>query len=83
MTSQIIGSVKFASIPSRNISETKATVTVQDVPQDKTFQSKGYHSTVSPEELSEQWQIGLKKARDKIAKITQRLTCSVVMPLVR
>ena len=49
--SQIIGSVKVALIPSRNVSETK--MTVQDMPQANTFQSKGHHSTVSPEELSE------------------------------
>ena len=46
MTSRMIGSVKVALIPSRNVSETKATV--KDVPQAKTFQSKGRHSTVSP-----------------------------------
>ena len=64
MTSQIIGSIKVASIPSRNVSETKATL--KDVPQAKTFQSKGRHSAVSPEELSEQRQIGLKHARETI-----------------
>ena len=53
MTSQIIGSVKVALIPSRNVSETKATV--QYVIQANIFQSKGRHSTVSPEELSERW----------------------------
>ena len=53
MKSQIICSVKVALIPSRNLSETKATV--QDMPQVKTFQSKGCHSTVSPEELSKWW----------------------------
>ena len=60
MTSRMIGSVKVASIPLRNVSETKATV--QDVPQAKTFQSKVRHSTVPPEELSERWQIGLEQA---------------------
>ena len=55
MTSQMIVSVKVASVTSRNLSETKATV--QYVPQEKTFQSNGRHSTVSPEELSELWQI--------------------------
>ena len=58
MTSQMIGSVKVALIPSRNISETKATV--QDVPHAKTFQSKGHHPTVSTEELSERWKIVLE-----------------------
>ena len=47
MTSRMIGSIKVAYIPSRNASETKATV--QDVPQANTFQSKGGHSTVPPE----------------------------------
>ena len=64
MKSQMIGSVKVALIPSRNVSETKSTV--QDVPQAKTFQSKVRHSTVSPEELSERWQKGLKQAREAI-----------------
>ena len=61
MKSRMIGSVKVASIPSRNVSETKATL--QDVPQAKKSQSKGRHATVSPEELSERWQIGLEQAR--------------------
>ena len=43
MTSRMIGSVRVALIPSRNVSETKATV--QDVQQAKTFQSKLRHST--------------------------------------
>ena len=63
----IIGSVKVILIPSSNVSETKATV--QDVPQAKVFQLKGFHSTVSPEELSERWQIGLKQAREKISQL--------------
>ena len=53
MTNRMIGSVKVDFIPSRNIYETKATV--QDMPQPKTFQSKGHHPTVSPEEMSERW----------------------------
>ena len=81
MTSQIIGVVKVALIPSRNVSETKSTV--QDVPQVRIFQSKVRHSTVSPEELSERWQIYIKQARDKISKKTQRLTRSDVIPLAR
>ena len=53
MKSRIVGSVKVDLIPSRNVSETKATV--QDVPYSKTFQLKVHHSTMSPEELSEWW----------------------------
>ena len=41
MTSRTIVSVKVTLIPSRNVSETKATV--QDVTQARTFQSKGRH----------------------------------------
>ena len=40
-TSQIIGSVKVASIPSRNLSESKAAV--KDVPQAKTSKLKRHH----------------------------------------
>ena len=47
MTGQMIGSAKVALIPSRNLYKTKETV--QYVPQAKTFQSKGRHSTVSLE----------------------------------
>ena len=72
MTSLMIDSFKAALVPLRDVSETKQTV--QDVPQAKIFQSKERHSTAQPEELSERWQIGLKKERDKITKTTQRLT---------
>ena len=72
MTSKMIVSAKIASIPSMNLSETKAMV--QDLPQANTFQSNGRHPDVLPEELSERWKIGIKQARDKIAKTTQRLT---------
>ena len=41
ITSRVIGSVKVALIPSRNVSETK--VTVKYVPQANIFQSKGRH----------------------------------------
>ena len=44
---RMIVSVKVYPIPSKNVS--KMEVTVQDVPQAKTLQSKGRHSTVSPE----------------------------------
>ena len=81
MTIRMIGSVKVALIPSINVSETKATV--RDVPQINKLQSKGRNSTVSPEELSERWQIVLEQEIDTITKTTQRLTCSSEMPLTR
>ena len=68
MTSRIIGCVKVALITTRNLSKRKTQV--QDVAQAKPFQLKGRHSTVSPEELSEKWQMGLEQAREKIAKTT-------------
>ena len=70
--SWMIGIVKFPLIPSRNVSETK--LTIEDLPQANKFQSKGHHATVSPEELIERWQIGLKQARETIVKTTQRFT---------
>ena len=53
------------------------------MPQAKTFQSKGRHSNVSPEGLSERWQIGIEQAIETISKTTQRLTRSGVIPLAR
>ena len=41
MAIQMIGSVKVALMPSRNVSESNATV--QDMPQDKMFQFKECH----------------------------------------
>ena len=61
MTSQMIVSVKVSSIPPSNVSESKEMV--QNMKQVNTFQSKVSHSTVSPEGLSERWQIGLKQSR--------------------
>ena len=81
ITSRMIGSVKLFSITSSNLYETKATV--QDVTQAETFQSKGCHSIMSPEELSDRWQIGIEQARDTITKTTQTITCSSVIPLVK
>ena len=43
-TSRMIGSVKVALMPSMNVYEKKATMKI--LPQAKTFQSKGRHSTV-------------------------------------
>ena len=47
MISLMVGIVKVALMPSRNVSESKETV--QDVPQAKRLQSKVRHSIVSPE----------------------------------
>ena len=46
-----------------------------------TFQSKGRHSSVSPQDLSKRWFIGLKKAKDTIKNTTQQILHSVLLPL--
>jgi hypothetical protein len=57
MTKRLIASVKVA-FPLRQVSQVETEA--QDLPPIKTFQSKGRHSLVSPEDLSERWQIGLE-----------------------
>ena len=42
-----------------------------ELPSALTFQSKGRHSSVTPQDLSEQWFIGLNKAKDTIKNTTQ------------
>ena len=42
-----------------------------ELPSVPTFQSKSRHSSVTPEDLSEHWFIGLKKAKDTIKNTTQ------------
>ena len=55
----------------------------EDLPSAPTFQCKGRHSSVSPQDLSERWFIGLKKAKDTIQKTTQRIQRSALLPLAR
>jgi hypothetical protein len=80
MSKRLIASVKAAS-PPRQVSqgETEA----QDLPPIKTFQSKGRHSSVSPEDLSEIWQIGLEQSKETLERTTQRVIRSAVMPFAR
>jgi hypothetical protein len=78
MSKRIISSAKTRQVP-RQGSE----VEKQDVSQPYTFQSKGRHSSVTPEDLSERWQIGIAQARETLKRTTQRLKRSAVMPLAR
>ena len=80
ISERLIASVKVTSIPRQT---SQVGVEVQDVPQLKTFQSKGRHSTVTAEALSERWQIGLEQAKETLKRTTQRLARSAVMPLAR
>jgi hypothetical protein len=54
-----------------------------DVPGHRTFVSKQRHSAVTPEELSERWNIGLEQARQTIKVTTQRGVRSAILPLSR
>jgi hypothetical protein len=71
----------IASVKVRNVSQVGVEIT--DLPQTKSFQSKGRHSSVTPADLSERWQIGLDQATETLKRTTQRLTRSAVMPLAR
>ena len=55
----------------------------EELPSAPTFQSKGRHSSVSPQDLSERWFIGIKKAKDTIKNTTQRTLRSALLPLAR
>jgi hypothetical protein len=80
MSKRLIASIKVAS-PPRQISQVKTEA--QDLPPIKTFQSKGRHSSVSPEDLSKQWQIGLEQSKETLKRTTQRVIQLAVMPLAR
>jgi hypothetical protein len=80
MSKRIIASIKVAT-PPRHASQVETEA--QDVPRTKTCQSKGRHSSVSPEDLSERWQIGLEQSKETLKRTTQRVVRSAVMPLAR
>jgi hypothetical protein len=73
----------ISSAKTRNVARQVSQVEKQDVSQPYTFQSKGRHSSVTPEDLSERWQIGLAQATETLKRTTQRLKRSAVMPLAR
>jgi hypothetical protein len=54
-----------------------------DVPKLKTFVSGKRHLSVSPEDLSERWNIGLRQARDTFHVTTQKYVRSAILPLSR
>jgi hypothetical protein len=79
MLKRIIASIKVAPppIPASQV-ETEA-----HVPRTKTFQSKGRHSLVSPEDLSKRWKIGLEQSKETLKRTTQRVIRLAVMPSAR
>jgi hypothetical protein len=55
----------------------KVEVQLQDVPATRTFESKERHTSVTPEDLSERWSIGLGQARETLKRTTQRIVRSL------
>lgn len=66
-----------------SVVQVDANVEVQDVPAARTFESKERHTSVTPEDLSERWCIGLGQAKETLKRTTQRIVRSAVMPLAR
>ena len=58
-------------------------VIVSDVPTPNTFISGDRKSDITPESLAERWLIGLDTAKQTLAKTTQRLVRSALLPLSR
>ena len=54
-----------------------------ELPTTPTVQSKSRHSSVTPEDLSERWSIGLKLAKYTIRNTTEQILHSVLLPLAR
>ncbi len=54
-----------------------------DIPAARTFVSNNRHSSVSNENLSERWNIGLQQAKQTLKVTTQRGVRSAIMPLSR
>ena len=52
-----------------------------ELPTVPTFQSKGRHSSVKHDDLSERWFIGLKKAKDTIKNTMQHILRLALLPL--
>ena len=51
-----------------------------ELPTTPTFQSKSHHSSVTPEDLSERWFIGLKWAKDTIRNTTRMFGITIEGP---
>ena len=71
-----------------NVSETKSDhpgriLTEEEIQPPKTFISKGRHSTMTPEDLSERWNISVAQAALTLKATTRRLIRSAVMPIAR
>jgi hypothetical protein len=79
-----ISSIYCFSEMAENIQQSRSISAMQpDLPGHKTFVSKQRHSAVTPEQLSERWNIGLNQAKQTIKVTTQRGVRSAILPLSR
>ena len=83
LTSTIHDPATFHSRPVSSIQVHAPSKSPEELPTAPTFQSKSRHSSVTPEDLSERWLIGLKRAKDTIQNTTQRILRSALLPLAR
>ena len=79
MQLRLIASVNVIYMKSRKIAQ----VDVADVPAANTFVSTEGHTSVTPEDLSERWGIGLQQAKEMLKRTTQKIVRSGTMPLGR
>jgi hypothetical protein len=70
-------------IVERLVAAVRVPEVLNDVPSRRTFMSSDRHSSVTPEELSERWCIGLEQARNTVRVTTQKGTRSAILPLSR
>jgi hypothetical protein len=56
---------------------------VRDLPIPPIFQTEERRSSVTPEQLADQWMIGLETARQTLKRTTQRFLRSALLPLSR
>jgi hypothetical protein len=61
--------------------ERSISATMTDVPGQRMFISKDRHSAVTPEQLSEQWNIGLTQSKQTLRVTTQQGVRSAILPL--
>ena len=83
LTSTIYDPVTFHSRQISSIQVHAPSKSPEELPTAPTFQSKSRHSSVTPEDFSERWLIGLKRAKDTIRNTTQRTLRSALLPLAR
>ena len=74
---RLIGSVNVTDSKCRKIAQ----VEVADVPAANTFVSTELHTSVTPEDLSKIWGIGLQQAKETLKRTTQKIVRSATMPL--